>query len=235
MVGIAADHAVGVGEMVEEAAGWIVFPGKGRCQTFQIRPNHAAFGVVVKMGVLHGTGSKHQAAAGRTAKGIVFFLKRAFHGSKGSVLNHVAVNIVGAFPDAGGVPDVGHLSDVVVGELPSWRIVTVGDGDKFSGERSIGVGSDDSSGFGQRLQTVKFIVSLDCGGAVGIGLFHFQSRGFVIEPRGGISVGWVGRIRGNVSLICPEGSQGNHMVGFIVGEACGLNGGAVLGYLSAAP
>ena len=66
------------------------------------------------------------------------YKRQVFHGSKGSVLDHVAIGIVGALPDAGGVPDVGHLSDVVVGDLPSWRIVTVGDGDKFSGERSIG-------------------------------------------------------------------------------------------------
>ena len=98
MVGIAADHAVGVVEVIEEAAGWIVLPGKGRSDAFQIYPNHAAFGVIVKMGVLHGTGSKHQAVTFRTSQGIVFFLKRAFHGSKGSVLLRSSIGIIRKFP-----------------------------------------------------------------------------------------------------------------------------------------
>ena len=59
-----------------------VYKRQGRSDAFQIYPNHAAFGVIVKMGVLHGTGSKHQAVTFRTSQGIVFFLKRAFHGSK---------------------------------------------------------------------------------------------------------------------------------------------------------
>ena len=37
------------------------------------------------------------------------FLGAVFHGSKGSVLDHVAIGIVGAFPDAGGVPDGGQM------------------------------------------------------------------------------------------------------------------------------
>ena len=55
LVGVLADHAVGVGEMVEEAAGWIVLPGNGRSDAFQIHPNHAAFGIVVKMGAVSYT------------------------------------------------------------------------------------------------------------------------------------------------------------------------------------
>ena len=38
---------------VYKRQGWIVFPGKGRCQTFQIHPDDVTFGVVVKIGVLH--------------------------------------------------------------------------------------------------------------------------------------------------------------------------------------
>ena len=37
----------GVVEVIEEAAGWIVLPVKGRSYAFQIYPNHAAFGVIV--------------------------------------------------------------------------------------------------------------------------------------------------------------------------------------------
>ncbi|GAA5568835.1 MAG: hypothetical protein EGS44_06365 [Akkermansia muciniphila] len=129
MIGIAADHAVGVGEMVEEAAGLVILPGKWRLQSFQIHPDDGTFGIVVKMGVLHGTGSKNQAISVGTTQGIVLFLGAVFHGSKGSVLDHVAVGIVEAFPDAGSVPDGGHLSEVVVGKLPSGSVVVVGDGD----------------------------------------------------------------------------------------------------------
>ena len=52
---------------------------------------------------------------------------------------------------------------MLVGKLPTRRVVVAGDGDEFPGERSIGVGGDDTSGLGQYLQTVKFVVSLDCG------------------------------------------------------------------------
>ena len=113
------------------------------------------------MGVLHGACAEHQAVSVGTPLGIVFFLSAAFHTSKGSVLDYAAIGIIGKFPDSGGVPDVGHLSEVVAGELPSWRTVTVGDGDKFSGERSIGVGGGDSSGLGQCLQTVESVVGLE--------------------------------------------------------------------------
>ena len=44
----------------------------------------------------------------------------------------------------------------------------------------------------------------------------------------------MGRIGGNVALVCPEGGQGNHMVVFVVSEACRLNGGAVFGRFPAA-
>ena len=137
MIGIGADHAVGVGEMVEEAAGWIILPDKGSLQLFYIHPEYATFPVIVKMGVLHGASAKHQAAAGRTPQGIVFFLEAPFHGSKGSLLNDVAVSIIEKFPDAGGIMNGNHLSKMVVGKLPSWRTVIVGHGDKFSSERSI--------------------------------------------------------------------------------------------------
>ena len=96
--------------MVEEAAGWIVLPGKGRSDAFQIHPNHAAFGIVVKMGVLHGACAEHQAISVGTPLGIVFFLSAAFHTSKESVLDHAAVGIVGKFPDAGGIGDRDHLT-----------------------------------------------------------------------------------------------------------------------------
>ena len=129
MVGIAADHAVGVGEMVEEAAGLVILPGKWRLQSFQIHPDDGTFGIVVKMGVLHGTGSKHQAVTFRTTQGIVLFLNGAFHGSKGSILLRSSIGIIRKFPDAGSVPDGGHLSEVVVGKLPSGSVVVVGDGD----------------------------------------------------------------------------------------------------------
>ena len=36
MVSVAADHAVGIGQLIKETTGVIVFPSKGRCQTFQI-------------------------------------------------------------------------------------------------------------------------------------------------------------------------------------------------------
>ena len=126
------------------------------------------------------------------------------------------------------------MAKVIVGKLPTRRVVVVGDGDEFPGKRSIGVGGDDTSGLGQYLQTVKYVVSLDCGGSVCIGLFQFQSRGLVIEPCGGVSVGTVGRIRSNVFFIHPESGQRDHTVGFVVGEAGRLNSGAVLGCLSAA-
>ncbi|WP_412250865.1 hypothetical protein [Akkermansia sp.] len=98
MVGVLADHAVGVGERVEEAAGWIVLPCKGRSDAFQIHPNNASLMAVVKMGVLHRACAEHQAVSVGTPQGIVFFLGAAFHGSKGSVLNHAAISIVGKFP-----------------------------------------------------------------------------------------------------------------------------------------
>ena len=110
MVSIAADHAVGVGEMVEEAAGLIILPGKRRLQSFQIHPNNATLMVIVKMGVLHGACAEHQAISVGTPLGIVFFLSAAFHTSKGSVLDHAAVGIVGKFPDAGGIGDRDHLT-----------------------------------------------------------------------------------------------------------------------------
>ena len=100
MVGIAADHAVGVGEKVKEAAGWIVLPGKGRLQSFQIHPNNATLLVLVKMGVLHGAGSKHQAVARGTSQGIVLFLERALHQAKGGLLDHMAVGVIGKIPDS---------------------------------------------------------------------------------------------------------------------------------------
>ena len=234
MVGIAADHAVGVGEIVEEAAGWIVLPGKGILQSFQIHPDDGTFGIVVKMGVLHRACADHQAVTFRTSQDIILFLNGAFYGSKGSVLDHAAIGIVGAFPDAGGVPDGGHLSEVVAGELPSWRTVTVGDGDKFPGERSIGVGGGDPSGLGQCLQTVESVVGFGDAGAVCIGLLEFKPRSLVIEPRGGVPVGTAGRISGDVAFVRPEGSQRHHVIGFVVGEAGRLNDGAVLGRLSAA-
>jgi len=56
MVDVSANHAVGVGEPIEEAAGFIVFPSEGRGQTIQIHPNHATFPIVVKMGALHRAG-----------------------------------------------------------------------------------------------------------------------------------------------------------------------------------
>ena len=113
MVGIAADHAVGVGEMVEEAGGLIVPPGKRRLQSFQIHPNHAAFGIVVKMGVLHGACAEHQAVSVGTPLGIVFFLKRTFHLSKGSVLNHPSVAVIGKFPETRSVIDGDYLPQMV--------------------------------------------------------------------------------------------------------------------------
>lgn len=79
--------------MVEEAAGWIVVPDKGRHQTFQIHLHHGAFGSIVKMGVLHGAGSEHQAAAGCTSQNIVFFLKTAFLNSQYSIPDQAAAGI----------------------------------------------------------------------------------------------------------------------------------------------
>ena len=122
---------------------------------------------------------------------------------------------------------------MVVGELPSWRTVIVGGGDKFSGKGSICIYCHNASCFGQCLQTIKLVIGFGDAGAVGIGLFQFQPRGLVIEPRGGVSVGSVGRIGSNVFFVRPEGSQRHHVIGFVVGEAGRLNGGAVLGRLSA--
>ena len=100
MVGVLADHAVGVGEMVEEAAGWIVLPSKGRSDAFQIHPNNATLMAVVKMGVLHGARAEHQAISVGTSQVIELFLKRAFHGSKGSVLLRSSIGIIRKFPDS---------------------------------------------------------------------------------------------------------------------------------------
>ena len=234
MIGIAADHAVGVGEIVEEAAGLVILPGKWRLQSFQIHPDDGTFGIVVKMRVLHRACADHQAVAFRTSQDIILFLNGAFYGSKGSVLDYAAIGIIGKFPDSGGVPDGGHLSEVVAGELPSWRTVTVGDGDEFPGERSIGVGGGDSSGLGQCLQTVESVVGFGDTGPVCIGLLKFQPRSHVVEPSGGVSVSTAGRIIRNIPFIHPESSQRHHVIGFVVGETGRLNGGAVLGYLSAA-
>ena len=110
----------------------------------------------------------------------------------------------------------------------------MGDGDEFPGERSIGVGGGDSSGLGQCLQTVESVVGFGDTGPVCIGLLEFKPRSLVMEPRGGVSVSTAARIGSDVSLICPEGSQGDHVIGFVVGETGRLGGGAVLGRLSAA-
>ena len=146
----------------------------------------------------------------------------------------MAVGIVGAFPDAGGVPDVGHLSEVVVGELPSGSSVIVGGGDEFSCKGSILIRCDKPPGFDKCLLTVELVIGFGNTGTVGISLFQFQPRGLVIEPDGGISVGLAGRIGSDVAFVCTEGSQGHHAVGFVVGEAGRLNDGAIFGRLSAA-
>jgi len=109
----------------------------------------------------------------------------------------------------------------------------VGDRKKLSGEWGIGITGNDASGLGECFQTVEPVVGSGNTGTVGIGLFKFQSRGCVVEPGGGVSVGSMGRIGGNVALVCPEGGQGNHMVVFVVSEACRLNGGAKLSCLPA--
>ena len=186
------------------------------------------------MGVMHSACAKHQAVAFRTTKNIVCFLKAAFHSSKRSILDHAAVGIVGKFPDAGGIPDGGCLSQMVVGELPSRRIVIVGDGEEFSGKGGIGIGGDDPSGLGERVETIEVIVSLERTGAVGIGLVQFQPRRFVVEPCGGVPIGSIGRIGSDVFFVCPESGQRDHTVGFVVRETSRLNGGAVLGCLSSA-
>ena len=60
VAGVAADHAVGAGEPVEEAIGFIVFPSEGRCQTFQIHPNHATLPFAVKMRVPCSLGERFE-------------------------------------------------------------------------------------------------------------------------------------------------------------------------------
>ena len=123
---------------------------------------------------------------------------------------------------------------MVVGELPSRSIVIVGDGDKFSCQWSIGVRRDNASGLGDGFRTVELVVGSENAGAVGIGFFQFQIGGWIVEPSGGVSVGSAGRIGGDVAFVCTEGSQGHHAVGFVIGKTGRLDGGAVLGRLSAA-
>lgn len=53
-------HAVGVGEVVEEAAGWVIFPDKGSIQPFQIRPDNGTLVIIVKERVLDGTCPNHE-------------------------------------------------------------------------------------------------------------------------------------------------------------------------------
>ena len=81
---------------------------------------------------------------------------------------------------------------------------------------------------------MEIVIGSGNTGTVGISLFQFQPRGLVIEPGGGVSVGSAGRIGSDVAFVCTEGSQGHHAVGFVVGEAGRLNGGAIFGRLSAA-
>ena len=207
MVDVSANHAVGVGEPIEEAAGFIVFPSEGRGQTIQIHPNHATFPIVVKMGVLHRAGSGHEAVASGTSERVEFFLKAAFYRSKGSVPNHSAVTVMGKFPEAGGVPNKSHLPEMVAGELPSRSIVAVGDGDKFSCQWSIGVRRDNASGLGDGFRTVELVVGSENAGAVGIGFLQFHSRGLVVEPGGSVPVGAAGRISGDVPFVHPESGQ----------------------------
>ena len=121
---------------------------------------------------------------------------------------------------------------MVAGELPSRSIVAVGDGDKFSCQWSVDIASDNASGLGDGFRTVELVVGSENAGAIGIGFLQFHSRGLVIEPGGSVPVGVAGRISGDVPFVHPEGGQGHHMIGLIVGEACGLDGRAVFGYLS---
>ena len=62
---------------------------------------------------------------------------------------------------------------MVVGKLPSWSSVIVGNGDEFPGQRRVGIGCGDATRFGECFQTVEIIVSFGNERAVGIGLLEF--------------------------------------------------------------
>ena len=117
---------------------------------------------------------------------------------------------------------------------PGYGFIAVRNGDKFSGQWSVDIASDDPSGLGQCLQTVESVVGFGDTGTVGIGLLKFQPRSHVVEPRGGVSVSTARRIIRNIPFIHPESSQRHHVIGFVVGETGRLDRGAILGYLSAA-
>ncbi len=97
MIGIPADHAVGIGQLIEEAADLVILPSEGSIQAFHIHPDHGTLMAIVKMGVLHGAGSDHQAVSAGTPKGVILFLDAAFHGPKGIILLGSSIGIIAEF------------------------------------------------------------------------------------------------------------------------------------------